>query len=57
MTLIDEYARNRERRSIEKIIKNQLKSGLSAEVIAESADIPLSRVRDIERSLESESFS
>lgn len=47
MTLIHEYARNKENR----IIRNQLKSGMKAEVIARTADIPLSRVKSIERTL------
>ena len=47
MALIHEYARNKENR----IIRNQLKSGMKAEVIARTADIPLSRVKSIERTL------
>ena len=54
MTLIDEYARNREKKGENNIIKNQLKSGMSAEVIAEAAGVSLSRVKDIERSLNCE---
>ena len=47
MSLIDEYVENREN----KIIRNQLISGMEAEVIAEAANIPLSRVKAIEKEL------
>lgn len=47
MSLIHEYARNKENR----IIRNQLLSGMKAEVIAKTADIPLARVKSIERKI------
>ena len=50
MSLIHEYARNKENR----LIRNQLRSGLKADFIAKTNGIPLSRVRAIERSLKSE---
>ena len=49
MSLIHEYARNKE----DKLIRNQLKSGVSADVIAKTNQVPLSRVRAIERTLKS----
>ena len=50
MSLLDEYVRNKENM----LIRNQLKYGLSAEFIARTADVPLSRVRAIEMELKSE---
>ena len=47
MSLIHEYARNKENR----IIRNQLLSGMKAEIIAKTADIPLARVKSIERKI------
>ena len=47
MSLIHEYARNKENR----IIRNLLIAGNSAQKIAKDADIPLSRVKAIERRL------
>ena len=51
MALIDEYARNRVIRAENRIIKNQLEAGFNAELIAKTVEVPLSRVRDIERDL------
>ena len=51
MALIDEYARNREIKAENRLIENLLKSGVNAEFIAKSAEISLSRVRDIEKDL------
>ena len=51
MALIDEYARNRVIRAENRIIKNQLQAGFNAELIAKTVEVPLSRVRDIERDL------
>lgn len=45
MSLIHEYARNRE----DRIILNLLRSGMKAETVSKTADIPLSRVRSIEK--------
>ena len=53
MSLIHEYARNKEEKAENRLIRNQLKSGLKPEFIARTAGIPLSRVRAIERSLKS----
>lgn len=50
MSLIDEYAENKENR----IIRNLLRSGNSPQKIAKDAEIPLSRVKSIERKLKSE---
>ena len=44
MSLIHEYARNKE----DKLIRNQLKAGLKAEFITRTNCVPLSRVRAIE---------
>ena len=49
MSLIHEYARNKE----DKLIRNQLKSGLKAEFIARTNKVSLSRVKRIERTLKS----
>ena len=51
MSLIDEYVENREKRAVNKLIRNQLIHGMKAEVIAKAADIPLSRVKAIENEL------
>lgn len=51
MSLIDEYVENRVRKVQERIIKNQLNSGMSAEEISKAADIPLSRVKAVEEKL------
>ena len=50
MSLIHEYARNKE----DKLIRNFLRAGYSPQQIAKDADVPLSRVRAIERRLKSE---
>lgn len=47
MSLIHEYARNKENR----IIKNLLIAGNFPQKIAKDADIPLSRVKEIERKI------
>ena len=49
MSLIHEYARNKENN----LIRNLLRAGNSPQKIAKDAKIPLSRVRAIERSLKS----
>ena len=54
MSLIDEYARNKEVKAENRIVRNQLKSGMEAEVIAKSAEIPLSRVKEIENQIKLE---
>ena len=54
MSLLDEYARNKEEKAENRIISNQLKSGMSAEEIAKTAKIPLSRVKAIEKDLNTE---
>jgi len=58
MSLIQEYGRDKERKGISKgednLIRNQLKSGMRAEVIAKTAKVPLSRVKAIEKRLKSE---
>ena len=66
MTLLDEYLQNREKKGMKKgmkkgiekgennIIKNQLKSGINAEIIAKTTKIPLSRVKAIEKTLNTE---
>ena len=54
MSLIHEYARNKEEKAENRIISNLLESGMSAEEIAKTAKIPLSRVKAIEKKLKSE---
>lgn len=58
MSLIHEYGQNKEKNGISKgeenIIRNQLKSGMKAEIIAKSAKVPLPRVKAIERKLKKE---
>ena len=49
MSLIHEYARNKE----DRLIRNQLKSGLKPEFIANTNNVPLSRVKHIEKTLDS----
>ncbi len=53
MSLIHEYARNKEIKAENRLIMNQLESGVSAVVIAKTNKVPLSRVRTIEKSLKS----
>ena len=50
MSLLDEYARNKE----DKLISNQLKEGLKPEFIARTNHVPLDRVKRIEMALGSE---
>ena len=54
MSLIDEYARNKEIRAENRLIGNMLRAGYSPRELADVLEIPLSRVLDIEKSLESE---
>ena len=49
--MIYEYAENKKNKEQERIIKNQLKSGMDAETISKTAIIPLNRVKAIEREL------
>ena len=49
MSLIHEYARNKEN----KLIGNLLRAGYSPQQIAKDGDVPLSRVRAIEEELKS----
>ena len=51
MSMIYEYAENKKNKEQERIIKNQLKSGMDAETISKTAIIPLNRVKAIEREL------
>lgn len=50
MSLIHEYGRNKE----DRLIRNLLRSGCNAEFIAKNANVPLSRVKRIEKTLKSE---
>ena len=66
MSLIDEYGQIKEKKGIEQgieqgleqgvngVIRNLLKSGMDAEEIASTADVPLSRVKSIETELKNE---
>ena len=54
MSLIHEYGRDKERKGEDNLIRNMLKSGMGAEVIAKTAKVPLSRVKAIEKRLKSE---
>lgn len=49
MSLIHEYARNKE----DRLIRNLLRAGNSPQKIAKDAKIPLSRVKRVERTLKS----
>lgn len=49
MSMIYEYGENKARKAEERIVKNLLKSGMRPEVIASTAEIPLSRVKAIKR--------
>ena len=53
MSLIHEYARNKEVKAEDKLIRNLLRAGNSPQKVANDAKIPLSRVRAIERTLKS----
>ena len=68
MTLLDEYLQNREKKGIDKgmkkgrekgennIIKNLLKAGMKAEIIAKTTKMPISRVKAIEKTLNTENL-
>ena len=51
MSLIHEYAENKVNQEQTRIIRNQLRHGIKAEVIARTAEVPLSRVKAIERKM------
>ncbi len=53
MSLIHEYARNKEIKAEDRMIRNFLLAGNSPQKIAKDGNIPLSRVRAIERTLNS----
>lgn len=53
MSLIHEYARNKEIKAEDRMIRNFLRAGNSPQKIAKDGNIPLSRVRAIERTLNS----
>lgn len=53
MSLIHEYARNKEIKAEDRMIRNFLHAGNSPQKIAKDGNIPLSRVRAIERTLNS----
>lgn len=49
MSMIHEYGERKKNNEQERIVRNQLKSGMRPEIIASTADIPLSRVQAIKR--------
>lgn len=51
MSLIHEYAENKVNQEQIRIIRNLLRHGMRAEVVAKSAEVPLSRVKAIERKM------
>ena len=51
MSLIHEYAKNKEEKAENRPTENQLKSGLKAEFIAKTNDISLTRVKRVEVTL------
>ena len=51
MSLIHEYAENKVNQEQIRIIRNLLRRGMRAEVVAKSAEVPLSRVKAIERKM------
>ena len=51
MSLIHEYAENKVNQEQTRIIRNQLRHCIKAEVIARTAEVPLSRVKAIERKM------
>ena len=53
MSLIHEYVRNKEIKAEDRMIRNFLRAGNSSQKIAKDRNIPLSRVRAIERTLNS----
>lgn len=53
MSLIHEYARNKVDMEQKRIIRNLLRAGNSPQKIAKDAEVPLSTVKKIERTLKS----
>ena len=53
MSLIDEYARNKVDMEQRRIMGNLLRAGNSPQKISDEAEVPLSTVEDIEKSLKS----
>ena len=51
MSLMDEYARNRAEKAVNQYIETQLKAGMRSEFISSITKIPLSRVKEIEKTL------
>ena len=51
MSLIYEYGIDHEKKGEDRIIRNLLRNGMKAEIIAKTAKVPLSRVKAIERRL------
>lgn len=51
MSLIHEYAENKVNQEQIRIIRNLLRHGMRAEVVAKSAEVPLSKVKAIERKM------
>ena len=49
MSMVHEYGERKKNNEQERIVRNQLKSGMRPEIIASTADIPLSRVQAIKR--------
>ena len=53
MSLIHEYARNKEEKAENRLIRNLLRAGNSPQKISNDGKVPLSRVKRIERTLKS----
>ena len=51
MGLMDEYARNRAEKAVNRYIETQLKAGMRSEFISSITKILLSRVKEIEKTL------
>jgi len=49
MSMVHEYGERKKNNEQERIVRNQLKSGMKPEIISSTADIPLSRVQAIKR--------
>ena len=49
MSMVHEYGERKAKKAEERIVRNLLKSGMRPEIIASTADIPLSRVQAIKR--------
>ena len=49
MSMVHEYGERKKNNEQERIVRNQLKSGMRPEIIASTADIPLSKVQAIKR--------